>query len=191
MILWELYISFVMVGLFCVGGGYASVPLIQTQVIDIHQWLTMKEFMDIFAISQMTPGPIGINAATFVGTKVAGMPGAIVATLGFVTPSLFLMSGMAIIFQKYGNVGAIRGALNGLRPAVVALIGAAGLTFTMMTLFGRVDLQLSLDGFKYLNLVVMVVAYGLVKKKVFGVISTLLFSGALSLVLNYAVAMTR
>ena len=64
-----------MVGAFCVGGGYASIPLIQTQVIDVHHWISFSEFMDVVAISQMTPGPIGINAATFVGTKVAGIGG--------------------------------------------------------------------------------------------------------------------
>ena len=72
MIYLELFWSFVQVGLFCVGGGYASMPLIQAQVIDVHGWLSMSEFIDIFTISQMTPGPIGINAATFVGMKVAG-----------------------------------------------------------------------------------------------------------------------
>ena len=69
-----------MVGAFCVGGGYASIPLIQTQVIDVHHWISFSEFMDVVAISQMTPGPIGINAATFVGTKVAGIGGAVAAT---------------------------------------------------------------------------------------------------------------
>ena len=70
-IYWELFWSFVKVGAFCVGGGYASMPLIQAEVIENHAWMTMPQFIDIFTISQMTPGPIGINAATFVGTKVA------------------------------------------------------------------------------------------------------------------------
>ena len=83
-IYWELFWSFVKVGAFCVGGGYASMPLIQAEVIENHAWMTMPQFIDIFTISQMTPGPIGINAATFVGTKVAGLPGAIAATVGFV-----------------------------------------------------------------------------------------------------------
>ena len=78
MIYLELFWSFATVGLFCIGGGYASMPLIQAQVIDKHGWLTMNEFVDIFTISQMTPGPIGVNAATFVGSKVAGITGAIV-----------------------------------------------------------------------------------------------------------------
>ena len=118
-----------MVGAFCVGGGYASIPLIQTQVIDVHHWISFSEFMDVVAISQMTPGPIGINAATFVGTKVAGIGGAVAATAGFVTPSLIIMIALAKLLAKYGDMGAIRGVLNGLRPAVVALIASAGVMF--------------------------------------------------------------
>ena len=90
-ILLQLFFSFAAVGLVCVGGGYASMPLIQAEVIDQHGWLTMTEFVDIFTLSQMTPGPIGINAATFVGSKVAGIPGSIAATLGFVFPSVFIV----------------------------------------------------------------------------------------------------
>ena len=82
MILLKLFWSFFLVGLFSFGGGYAALPLIQEQVIEINSWLTPTEFMDILIISQMTPGPIAINASTFVGTKIAGIPGAIAATTG-------------------------------------------------------------------------------------------------------------
>lgn len=126
-----------MVGAFCVGGGYASIPLIQTQVIDVHHWISFSEFMDVVAISQMTPGPIGINAATFVGTKVAGIGGAVAATAGFVTPSLIIMIALAKLLAKYGDMGAIRGVLNGLRPAVVALIASAGVMFLTLSLWNE------------------------------------------------------
>ncbi len=117
-----LFWEFCKVGLFCVGGGYASMPLIQASVVDGYHWLSLKEFLDIFTISQMTPGPIGINAATFAGMKIAGVPGAVCATAGFVTPSLFLCIIVTRLILKYGDVAPIRGILNGLRPAVVALI---------------------------------------------------------------------
>ena len=124
-------------GLFCVGGGYASMPLIQASVVDGYHWLTLSEFVDIFTISQMTPGPIGINAATFAGMKVAGLWGAVAATLGFVTPSLFICIIVAKLFFKYGDIPLIRGVLNGLRPAVVALICAAGLSFVTLSLWNE------------------------------------------------------
>jgi len=130
-----LFWEFAKVGLFCVGGGYASMPLIQASVVDTYHWLTLGEFIDIFTISQMTPGPIGINAATFAGMKVAGFGGAVAATLGFAAPSLLLGILLARLFFRYGDIGPIRGALNGLRPAVVALISAAGISFLFLALW--------------------------------------------------------
>lgn len=135
MIYLQLYWEFVKVGLFCVGGGYASMPLIQAGVVDSHHWLTLSEFLDIFTISQMTPGPIGINAATFAGMKVAGPGGAVLATLGFVTPSLILCLIVAQLILKHGDIPVIRGILNGLRPAVVALICSAGVGFVILSLW--------------------------------------------------------
>ena len=86
MIYLELFWSFFQVGLFSIGGGYAAMPLIQAQVVDQHGWLSLSEFIDVITISQMTPGPIGINSATFVGIKIAGIGGALVATLGCILP---------------------------------------------------------------------------------------------------------
>lgn len=183
MIYLELFWSFVQVGLFCVGGGYASMPLIQAQVIDVHGWLSMSEFIDIFTISQMTPGPIGINAATFVGMKVAGFLGAIVATLGFVTPSFILGIILAKLFLKYGNIGVIKGILNGLRPAVVALICSAGMSFIFLALFNTEKMPINVADIDYLGLFVLIVAFIAVRKKV-GIIKILAGSGVLGLILG-------
>lgn len=183
MIYLELFWSFVQVGLFCVGGGYASMPLIQAQVIDVHGWLSMSEFIDIFTISQMTPGPIGINAATFVGMKVAGFLGAIVATLGFVTPSFILGIILAKLFFKYGNIGVIKGILNGLRPAVVALICSAGMSFIFLALFNTEKMPMNVADIDYLGLFVLIVAFIAVRKKV-GIIKILAGSGVLGLILG-------
>jgi len=183
MIYLELFWSFVQVGLFCVGGGYASMPLIQAQVIDVYGWLSMSEFIDIFTISQMTPGPIGINAATFVGMKVAGFLGAIVATLGFVTPSFILGIILAKLFFKYGNIGVIKGILNGLRPAVVALICSAGMSFIFLALFNTEKMPINVADIDYLGLFVLIVAFIAVRKKV-GIIKILAGSGVLGLILG-------
>ena len=87
MIYWQLLWSFFQIGLFSIGGGYAAMPLIQHQVVEVHPWLTLTEFTDIVTLSQMTPGPIAINSATFVGMRIAGVSGALVATAGCVLPS--------------------------------------------------------------------------------------------------------
>lgn len=101
MIYWQLFVSFLKVGAFSFGGGYAALPLIQAEIVDSHQWLTLQEFTDLITISQMTPGPIAINSATFVGTQIAGVFGAVAATLGSVFPSVILVTILAFLYMKY------------------------------------------------------------------------------------------
>lgn len=183
MIYMLLFWEFAKVGLFCVGGGYASMPLIQAVVVDGYHWLTLSEFIDIFTISQMTPGPIGINAATFAGTKVAGMGGAVAATLGFVTPSFILGIILAKLFYKYGDIGPIRGILNGLRPAVVALIVSAGIGFVLLALWNTEKLPIDPGSIDLRGTLILLLALLAVRKKI-GVIRILLGSGVLGLILG-------
>ena len=89
MIYLQLFLAFAQIGLFSFGGGYAAVPLIQSQIVEIHHWMEMDQFADLITIAEMTPGPIAINCATFVGQQVAGVPGAILCTLGYVAPPFF------------------------------------------------------------------------------------------------------
>ena len=183
MIYWQLFWEFCKVGIFCVGGGYASMPLIQASVVDTFHWLSMSEFVDIFTISQMTPGPIGINAATFAGTKIAGLGGAICATVGVVTPSLFLGIILARVFFKYGNIGPIRGVLNGLRPAVVGLICAASLSFVWLAVWSTESVPEDFGAFSPAAIVVLILALVAIRRKI-GVIKVLIGSGVLGLVLG-------
>ena len=101
MILLKLFLSFLQIGAFSFGGGYAAVPLIQDQVVSIHSWMTMGEFTDLITISQMTPGPIAVNSATFVGLRMAGLPGAVIATLGCILPSCIIVSILAYVCLLY------------------------------------------------------------------------------------------
>lgn len=137
MIYLQLFWSFFQIGLFSFGGGYAALPLIQAQVVEGHGWLSVSEFFDLITISQMTPGPIAINAATFVGTRIAGPLGAVVSTLGCVFPSCLIVSLLALVYFRYRTLTAIQGALGGLRPAVVALIASAGLSLLISALWGE------------------------------------------------------
>lgn len=100
MIYLELFLSFLQIGLFSFGGGYAAMPLIQGQVVNGHHWLSMTEFTDLITISQMTPGPIAVNSATFVGIRIAGIPGALVATLGCILPSCLIVTLIASLDRK-------------------------------------------------------------------------------------------
>ena len=127
MIYLELFWSFFQIGLFSIGGGYAAMPLIQNQVVDIHPWLTMTQFADIMTIAEMTPGPIAINSATFVGIQVAGLPGAVIATVGCVFPSCVIVMTLAYIYYRFRGLNMVQGILAGLRPAVIAMIASAGI----------------------------------------------------------------
>ncbi|MBM7557447.1 chromate transporter [Halanaerobacter jeridensis] len=124
MILLKLYITFFKIGLFTFGGGYAMLPLIQKEMIQ-HGWLTVEQFMDIVAVSQMTPGAIAINNATFIGFKLAGVPGVLATTLGVISPSLIIVLIIASVFNKFADNKLVQRAWAGIRPTVVGLILAA------------------------------------------------------------------
>ena len=137
MIYLQLFLSFLQIGAFSFGGGYAAMPLIQNQVVQLHPWLSQSEFTDLITISQMTPGPIAVNSATFVGTRIAGMPGALAATAGCVLPSCILVTLLAKIYLKYRNLSLLQGVLKSLRPAVIAMIAAAGVSILVNAFWGE------------------------------------------------------
>ena len=133
MIYLQLFLSFLQIGAFSFGGGYAAMPLIQNQVVQLHPWLSQSEFTDLITISQMTP----VNSATFVGTRIAGMPGALAATAGCVLPSCILVTLLAKIYLKYRNLSLLQGVLKSLRPAVIAMIAAAGASILVNAFWGE------------------------------------------------------
>ncbi len=135
MIYIQLFLSFLQIGLFSFGGGYAAMPLIQEQVVIRHQWLSMSAFADLMTISEMTPGPIAVNAATFVGTQTAGFPGAAAATLGCILPSCLFVTLLAFVYIRCRNLSLLQQTLASLRPAVVAMIAKAGLTILISAFF--------------------------------------------------------
>ncbi len=120
--LFQLFLVFLKIGAFTFGGGYAMIPLIQREVCENKKWLKEQEISDIVAISESTPGPIAINAATFVGYRVGGFIGACIATLGVVLPSFLIISAISLILTEFQSVKAVQYAFMGIRAAVLALI---------------------------------------------------------------------
>ncbi|WP_320127644.1 chromate transporter [uncultured Sphaerochaeta sp.] len=135
--LFDLFISFLKIGALSFGGGYAALPLIQNQVVTIHHWLTLTQFTDLISISAMTPGPIAVNSATFVGIKLAGTVGALVATAGSLLPSCFFVAILGFLYSRYKHLQLLQDVLAGLRPAVIAMIASAGVTLTILALKGK------------------------------------------------------
>ena len=157
MILLQLFLSFLQIGAFSFGGGYAAVPLIQSQIVDQHGWLTMAEFTDLITISEMTPGPIAVNSSTFVGTRIGGTLGAFVATFGCILPSCLIVSLLAWLYFRYQNLSYIQGTLKGLRPAIVALIASAGLSILTLALQGA-------DGINWVGALLFLAAFLVLRK---------------------------
>lgn len=118
----QLFLTFLKIGAFTFGGGYAMIPLIQREIVDRKAWLAKDDLLDIVAIAETTPGPIAINTATFVGYRVAGIWGAIVSTLGVVLPSFWIIVLIAMLFRNFKDAEVVRYAFWGIRIGVLALI---------------------------------------------------------------------
>ena len=137
MIYLQLFYTFFKIGLFGFGGGYGMLSLIQAEVVTNHEWMTAGEFTDIVAVSQMTPGPIGINAATYVGyTATGSFWGSVIATFAAVLPSFILMLAISKFFFKYQKHPVIEAVFKGLRPGIVGLLASAVLVLMTTENFG-------------------------------------------------------
>lgn len=138
MIYWQLLYTFAFIGSLAFGGGYVMIPLIDRQAVEMLGWLTSTEFADVVAIAEMTPGPIAINTATYVGFKLGGVLGSVVATIGVVVPSFIIVMILAKLVSHFSNSPYLKSALSGIRPVVVGLIASAAWSFGAKTL---VDLK--------------------------------------------------
>ena len=185
MIYLQLFLSFLQIGAFSFGGGYAAMPLIQNQVVDLHHWLSLSEFTDLVTISQMTPGPIAVNSATFVGIKIAGIPGAIVATLGCILPACIIVTIIAWLYLKYRNMKSLQVVLSTLRPAVVSLIATAGLTIIISAIFG--ELGISINTIKIQMVVIFGICMFLLMKWKMTPIFVMVLAGILNVIQYFVV----
>lgn len=182
MIYWQLFLAFLQIGMFSFGGGYAALPLIQEQVMK-NGWLSATEFTDLITISQMTPGPIAVNSATFVGIRIGGIAGALAATLGCILPSCILVMGLAWLYLRYRKLSMLQSVLETLRPAVVAMIAAAGVSI-MITAFWNG--QVGMDTVKMDSILIFIAALYLLKKKDMNPILVMVLSGAAKLAVQGA-----
>ena len=122
---WILFSSFCRIGGLTFGGGYAMLPMLQREVVDRYGWCTNEELLDYFAIGQCTPGIIAVNTATFVGNKIRGVKGAVVATVGVIFPSFLIISALAMVLNRFAYLPMVQHAMAGIRVAVCALILSA------------------------------------------------------------------
>ena len=151
----QLFIEFFKTGLFAVGGGLATLPFLQDMAARTG-WFTTAQLADMVAVSESTPGPIGVNMATYVGFTVGGIPGAAVATLGLITPSLIIILIIAAFLQAFRDNRYVNAAFYGLRPASTAMVAAAGIGVAMLTLVNTANAGWDIINWKGLALAAVI-----------------------------------
>lgn len=167
MIYLQLFLSFLQIGLFSIGGGYAAMPLIQSQIVEKHGWITMSEYTDLITIAEMTPGPIAVNSATFVGSHIAGIPGSIAATFGCIFPACVICSLLFFIYYRYKNISLFQSILGSLRPVIVALIASAGLNILLLVVTGSTKISaetLDIKNINYIETILFIAAFIALRK---------------------------
>lgn len=185
MIYLKLFWSFFQIGLFSFGGGYAAMPLIQNQVVDKNGWLTMSEFADVITISQMTPGPISINSATFVGTRIAGIMGAVMATLGCIFPSCIIVLLVGYVYYKYRELSTVQAILNGLRPAVIAMIASSGFSLIILSFWNGKGVSNHIENLDLTSVAIFAIALFFLRKWKLNPIIIMSGAGIIGLFLYY------
>lgn len=177
MIVLDLFLSFMQVGALSVGGGYAAIPLIQSIAVEGRAWLTAQEFSDLITIAEMTPGPIVVNSATFVGLRMGGFPGALAATFGAVAPSLVLVTLLSWLYARSRGGKTMQTVLQLMRAVMVALIGSAAISLMRSAFFS--------DGTLFVpGLVLFMAAFVLLRTKKAGPIAVMAGCGALGAILH-------
>lgn len=162
----DLFMTFANIGAFTFGGGYAMIPLLQKEVVEKKKWIDANEMLDITAISQSTPGPLAINCATFVGYKIGGVWGSVLATLGVVVPSFFIIIGVSVIFNMFKDNIIVNNVFAGVKAGVIVLILEAALKlgkpikkdyFNMILLFA----SLLITAFTSINVIYVLITCAL------------------------------
>jgi chromate transporter len=160
----DLFLTFVKIGIFTFGGGYAMIPLIENEVVTKKQWVKSEEVIDIFAVAQSAPGSIAINASTFIGYKIAKNKGAIIATIGVIVPSLLVIMVIAAFFSTFQDNPIVKAAFLGVRSCVVGLIAIAGIQIGKTAVKDRFTLVIAIIAFLliiFINVpVVLVISIG-------------------------------
>ena len=178
----ELLLTFVKIGLFTFGGGYAMLPMIRQEVL-AHGWMTLEEIVNFIAVSESTPGVFAVNISTYVGAETAGLPGALCCTFGVTLPSFIIISILAGGYEAFQESTIVKGIMSGLRPAVVGLIGAA-LFSVVKTVFLPNGLEINPGQFGVSLLVVVLSLLIRFKKKVHPIV-VILLAAAIGIAAGY------
>lgn len=162
----DLFLTFLQIGAFSFGGGYGMIPVIREKCL-YHGWLTEQELMNFIAVAESTPGPIAVNMATFVGSSQGGMLGSFLATLGVVLPSFFVILLIVAVMKNLMKYAGIQAALKGIKPVIIGLILATGISMALSTLIGLTTINhpITLD-FKSIAILIIITIVGITYKQI-------------------------
>ena len=180
--LWQIFLSFFKIGLFAFGGAYAVIPLVEEQMVTNTGWMTFTEFSDLIAIDELTPGPIIINSSTFIGMKLAGIPGALTATAACVIPGIIIAMTLVLLYQKYREIPVISEAMKVLRCMSVALIFSVLLKMFIAAVFPSGIFVLS--DINILSLVMVILSFYILKRYKVNPLYVMLACGTVNLLVS-------
>ena len=175
----DIFLNFMKIGLFAFGGAYAVIPLIEEQMVTNTGWMNFKEFSDLIAIDELTPGPIIVNCATFIGLKLGGLPGAIAATLGCVVPGALIALTLIYLYRKYKEIPMISEAIRTLKCMSVALIFSV-----LLKMFMNAVMPEGISNINFLNLVMVAGSFFILKKYKVNPLFVMLGCGTINLLAN-------
>lgn len=183
MIYLQLFFSFFEIGLFSIGGGYAALPIIQDIIVEEHGWLSLTQFSDVVTISQMTPGPIAINAATFVGIEISGIAGAVVSVLGLVLPSIIIVLTLVLIYYKFKHLSIVDHIFDWLQPAVVALITSACISIIITAFYGPSGYVAGVTSIDFIAVTIFILALFVLQKFKLKPITVMMASAVIGIII--------
>lgn len=182
-LLFKLFIAFIQVGMFSVGGGYAAIPLIQDQVVTRYSLLSFVEFSDLVTIAEMTPGPISINAATFVGQRVFGFWGALICTIAVILAPFIISLSLAWVYYRFKNLSFVQKVLKAMRPAVVALIANAGISILLLALFGTDKIKMT--QLRHIEFILFIISFYILRKYKVNAVGVILGTGIFGVIYSF------
>ena len=183
--LFDIFISFIKIGALAFGGAYAAIPIVESEVVMIRGWMTYQEFTNLLTLDELTPGPILINSATFVGMKLGGVWGAIVATLGCIVPAVTISLILVLIYRKYKNLSIMQSIMNTLKCMAIALIASSFIKMFRTALF--TDGVIAFSSIQWISIPLMVISFIILRRKKVNPILIMLACGSINLIVSFIV----
>lgn len=181
----KIFLSFIKIGALAFGGAYAAIPLVEKEVVNNLHWMTYDEFSNLLAIDELTPGPIIVNAASFIGMKVGGVLGAIAATLGSIIPALSIALVLIVVYNRYNKLSWLQSIIRSLKCMAIALIFTTFISMVINATF--LDANISIKSINILGIIMIVASFFLINKKKISPVLVMLGCGLINVIISLVI----